>query len=133
METIIITFNTMLIPGMYWMGIDKVLYSDKWNKTIITSTTGLVIIGIILCFLSGWDRLQLALAISFVFPLYHLLFYRGLRRFFIRRKKKEPVDVAFNFDSGLLADRTFALFFVLFSIFSSAIIIGLLIANYNNN
>lgn len=132
-EIIVITFNTMFIPGIFWIGLEKILHSDKWNKFILTTTTALAVTGIIFISISVSDRFQLALAISFLFPIYHLLFYRGLRNFFIKNKKRDPVDVAFNFKSGLIADRVFSLFFVLFSIFSAGLIIGSLIANYTNN
>jgi len=105
----------------------------KWNKFIVITTLILALTGIIFSFFSGLDRFQLAIAVSFLFPTYHLWFYRGLRTYFIKIKNREPIDVAFNFNSGLFANRVFALFFVLFAIFSSALIFGPLIANYANN
>lgn len=131
-ELIIITINTMLIPGIYWIGSEKILHEEKWKGITNGTTIGLAFIGFILTFISGWDRLQLAISISFLFPIYHIWFYRTLRMLFIKRNKREPKDVAFNFNSGLFEDRVFAIFFVLFSIFSSAAIFGPLIFNYRN-
>ena len=48
------------------------------------------------------------LAILFAAPLYQLVLLRLLYRRFRRVHDREPADVAFNFDSGLLHDRVFA-------------------------
>lgn len=128
---ILITINTMLIPGVYWAGFDRFLYDKKYMNIMKTIVISLFIIGILLGFFSKGDRFILGIAFSFFSPSYHLFLYRQLRNMFIKKFKREPKDVAFNFKTGLLVDRTFAICFVLFSTFSSMTIVGLFIWNYS--
>jgi hypothetical protein len=132
---ILIAINTMLVPGIYWIGLHRVLNSNSWKSIRKTISIALVFVGLFIAFislLSGGDRLNLGLAVSCFFPFYHLWFYNFIRTYFIKRENREPIDVALNFKSGLEKDRIFALTFVLFSIFSSYILIGFIIWNYNN-
>lgn len=128
---ILIAVNTMLIPGVYWVGFDRFLCDRKYVGIVNSLVIALSAIGILLGLFSKGDRFILGIAFAFLSPSYHLVLYRQSRTLFIKKFKREPKDVAFNFKTGLLVDRTFAVFFVLFSIFSSMTVVGLFIWNYD--
>ncbi|MFT6150583.1 MAG: hypothetical protein ACJAUH_003288 [Saprospiraceae bacterium] len=112
----------MLIPCIYILRLDHVLYLKRWKKRIDVITSGLIISGGVLLLFSILNPFLLVVSISFLFPKYHVWLYRVLRRFFVEKMSREPVDVRFNFKSGFTEDRIFAIFFTLFSIFSTALV-----------
>ena len=130
--TLVTVFNVMVIPGIYWIGLESILKNEKWFSRLRIISLFLILTGIIIAFLSDGNRQMLGAAVSFIFPFYHLWLYKTSRNYFITKENREPIDTAFNWKSGLGKDRTFALFFVLFSIFSSFIIIGIITWNSNN-
>lgn len=130
-NNLVIVFNTMVIPGIYWLGLESVLKSKIWFTRLKIVSLILILIGAIILLLSDWNRHDLGLAYSFLFPFYHLWFYKKSRNYFIKKEKREPVETAFNWKSGLGKDRAFALFFVIFSIFSSMLIYGIIAWNSN--
>lgn len=130
--TLVTVFNTMVIPGIYGIGLESILKNKKWFSRLRIISLFFILTGIIISFLSDGNRQLLGAAVSFIFPFYHLWLYKTSRNYFIKKENREPIDTAFNWKSGLGKDRVFALFFVLFSIFSSFIIIGIIIWNSNN-
>jgi hypothetical protein len=112
----------MLIPCIYILRLDHVLHLKRWKKRIDIITSGLIISGGVLLLFSILNPFLLVVSISFLFPKYHVWLYRVLRRFFVEKMSREPVDVRFNFKSGFTEDRIFAIFFTLFSIFSTALV-----------
>ncbi len=126
---VLITFNTMLIPGVNFIGLDRFLFDRKYSGLTNALVLSLFVTGILIGFYSKGDRFTMGVAIAFLSPSYHLFLYKQLRNLFARVFKREPRDVAFNFKTGLAIDRVFAIFLDLFSIFSSMAIVGLFIWN----
>lgn len=100
---ILITINTMLIPGVYWAGFDRFLYDKKYMNIMKTIVISLFIIGILLGFFSKGDRFILGIAFSFFSPSYHLFLYRQLRNLFIKKFKREPKCII-RFYSALIPE-----------------------------
>ena len=123
---LITTINTMIIPGIYWIGLESVLKNKESFSKLRLISLVFILIGVVL-FLFSYENIELlVVAVSFVFPFYHLWLYKTSRNYFIKKEDREPIDTAFNWSSGLEKDRFFSLFFVLFSIFSSFIVIGVI-------
>ena len=131
-NNLVIVFNTVAVPGIYWLGLESVLKSNIWLARLKIVSLILILIGVIFLLSSAWNRHNLGVATSFLFPFYHLWLYKTSRNYFIKKEKRKPVDTAFNWKPGLGKDRAFALFFVLFSIFSSMLVYGLIAWNSNN-
>jgi hypothetical protein len=64
------------------------------------------------------------LVILFTAPLYQACLLRLLYRRFLRTHGREPVDAAFNFDSGLFHDRVFAFSNFFGGLFPPAALLG---------
>ncbi len=117
---LLLTICTMLVPGIYWLGIEKYfLYPGVLSILAQALFVGMNFIGLTYAVLNYRDDEAIALAIALSSPIVHFWYFQLLRRLFIARMKREPVDVAINFNSGLMPDRIFAFSFVLGAIFSS--------------
>ena len=131
-EGLIIIFNAMSIPFVYMMRLDYILYQEKWKKTINNITSALIIAGMVVALFIACNSSFIVISVSCLFPKYHLWLYRVLRKFFVKKMKRGPIDMTLNFKSGYTEDRIFAIFFLLFAIFSAAAIWAPLVALNSN-
>jgi hypothetical protein len=112
----------MLVPGIYWIGVERVIQKASWIKISRTIFIVMAILGVIIIIISKMKGNAFQIGVSLLIPLYHFYIYHLFRNIFIKAFKREPRDVAFNFDKGFVDDRFFALVFVLFSVFSGMVL-----------
>ena len=118
----------MTVPMIYTFGLHKPLLLEG-SSSIITRNlfTMLLILGIVYASFNNFSRLPSSISVALASPLYHTTLFRYFFKVFVKKIGREPVDVAFNFKSGLFYDRVFAMGFFFLSVFSSFIVVGILI------
>jgi hypothetical protein len=114
-------YATCVVPGLFWMGAYKFLPGGNQARPTLLALSGVAASGVVgYWFLSA----SLALMIVLVSPVYQFAVFWAARRIFLGVADREPVDVAVNFESGLAADRIYAMgslaaaFFPVFAVLS---------------
>lgn len=115
----------MLVPGIHVFRLYKQLLFDGEVARVIVWLFGFAAAGgIVFAAVHGFDRISIGTAVALAMPYLHRLFVRWMFRGFVRRMGREPLDVAFNWTSGLAADRMFAINVYLGCVFGAFAIIG---------
>jgi hypothetical protein len=116
-----------IVPGVYLFQFHKLVLIKKgrFAKQAFILFVVVAFSGLINMSCGNFNSKSIALAISLLSPIYHLYFFRFIFSLFINKIGREPIDVAFNFKSGLFIDRFFAIGFFLFAIYSSFAVSGI--------
>ncbi|XOV87372.1 MAG: hypothetical protein ACFHX7_20855 [Pseudomonadota bacterium] len=110
----------LLVPSIYIFRIHHRLLLNGTLSTYFASACSIAAaLGLLVATFSGFSQLSLAAVVVLASPLFQLAFFRYLFGAFVSKFAREPVDVAYNFASGLAADRAFAFAIVLGSIYVS--------------
>jgi len=118
-ESFIITIISIAALPIF-LFFRQLLDNKKSWIILLEISAGIASVGIVLTI---FGSLKSILYLSFITPIFAIAIYRPLYLLFKKGLKREPIDTAFNYDSGLFYDRLFNIVYVLLSI---APIIGIL-------
>jgi len=100
----------LLVPGIYIFRLhNPLLLSGLTTKVTITLFGTMLVSGVILSSIHGYDRASLGVAVALASPLLHVLAFRRAYSLFLRVVHREPRDTFLNWKPGLAADRMFAM------------------------
>lgn len=102
------------VPALLMLGVIRVLNDGRSWRVLIWAASLLAATGISL-FMSS--RMGAEGAVAAAAPLYQLLLFRLGYTVFVRHCRREPIDVAMVWQTGLALDRVFSISYFLLSVF----------------
>jgi hypothetical protein len=99
------TVVALVLPGIFFVGLGSILVVKPQSTVVAAFVTASLVIGS----LGQWtSTLSTFSTLALVLPAYQYLVFRILHRRFTSRFQRSPQTAAFNFTSGILADRLFS-------------------------
>ena len=83
----------------------------------------MILIFIVALFLSLYNTISFEIFLFTISPFYQLILYRCAFFKFLKKMKRIPKDVAFNFKTGLFFDRVFTLLYLMVAIMLPIVVI----------
>jgi hypothetical protein len=99
------TAFALVLPGVFYLGFGSILVGRPQSLLVIVIVSIALLTGI-WGHLTG--RLPVFVILILVLPVYQYLVFRVLHRVFVWRFQRSPQTAAFNFASGIVADRLFS-------------------------
>jgi hypothetical protein len=104
-SAVFFVYGCLAVPGLFMLGLHPLLPGGTHSsKTLI----GLVAIAIVSALLALVGVLTAWQAAALAAPIIQFSIFSVGRKVFVRINSRPPIDVAFNFEFGLGADRLYA-------------------------
>ena len=114
-----------MVPFTYTFNLhERFIIKGKYTKPYFAFCLLVALSSIPVLYLYDFNRFALGMTAALSSPFVHIILFRKLYAKFVELVGRPPVDVAFNFKSGLAQDRLFAFTVVLGFIFLSFFIVG---------
>lgn len=122
----ILVFLVMIVPGLYIFNIYKYFLINR-SGVIITRYLFIILFfcGLIYSIINNFNNFSCAFGVAMASPLIHSLMFNIAFNYFKKKYRREPRDVAFNFESGVFPDQVFAFIVVLGFLYFSFAFIGI--------